>query len=113
MPRRSVREILEGIAPAYWLSYSPSDLAERKTPLIVFSRVSSGFGTYRDDLPGVRTTTYQVNVVSSGADEAAGLSAKLEAAFEENGMPFSLTSEYANDDGTISTVYETRTEEIR
>ena len=108
-----LKEILDGIAPSYYLTYQPTGVEESKAPIIVFSKVSSTFKAFSDDRAGIRTTLYQVNIISSDVKEADVLSTKLEETLIRSEIPFSLTGEYPNGNGTISTIYEIRTEEIR
>ncbi len=112
MPATRLKEILDEVAPSYYLSYSPTDVEESKTPIIVFSKISSIFKGFSDDKAGIRTTLYQANLISRDPKEADVLSTKLEETLMAHELPFSLASEYENQNGTISTIYEIRTEEI-
>lgn len=112
MPATRLKEILDEVAPSYYLSYSPIDVEETKAPIIVFSKINSTFKAFSDDKAGIRTTNYQVNLISRDPKEADVLSTKLEETLIAHELPFSLASEYENQNDTISTIYEIRMEEI-
>lgn len=112
MRPKELKAMLDSIAPTYYMAYQPEDLEDEKTPIIVFGKVNSTFREYADDRSSIRTTLYQVNLVSKDAKEADVLSRKLEETLTAHELTFSLTSEYQNQNNMISTVYEIRTEEI-
>jgi len=106
-----LKEILDKVAPSYHLTYEPSDVTELKTPIIVFSRVNSTFNTYSDDRGNLRTTTFQINLIAKDSKEMDAYSKKLEETLAGFDLPFTLTSEYLNENKTITVIYEIRTEE--
>lgn len=112
MQPKELKAMLDSVAPTYYMTYQPEDVEEDRTPIIVFSKVNSTFREYADDRSSIRTTLYQVNLVSKDAKEADVLSRKIEETLTTHELTFSLTSEYQNQNNTISTVYEIRTEEI-
>lgn len=107
-----LKEILDSVAPSYYLTYQPSDVEEEKAPIIIFSKLSSSFKEYSDDRSNIRTTLYQANLISKDVKQADVLSMKLEETLIANELAFSLTSEYQNENNTISTIYEITTEEF-
>ena len=111
MELTKLKEILDKVAPSYHLTYEPSDVAELRTPIIIFSRVSSTFNTYSDDRSNLRATTFQINLISKDSKEMDSYSKKLEETLAGFGLPFTLTSEYLNENKTITVIYEIRTEE--
>ena len=108
-----LKSILDEVAPSYYLSFSPKDVEEIKTPIIVFSKINSTFKEFSDDLASIRTTLYQINLITSDVKEADVLAMKLEEIFIANDLPFTLTSEYLNQNNTISTIYEIKMEEFK
>lgn len=106
-----LKSILDKVAPSYHLTYEPSDVTELKTPIIVFSRVNSTFNTYSDDTSNLRATTFQINLVAKDSKEMDAYSKKLEETLANFELPFTLTSEYINENKTITVIYEIRTEE--
>ena len=94
MQLTKLKSILDEVAPSYYLSFSPKDVEEIKTPIIVFSKINSTFKEFSDDLASIRTTLYQINLITSDAKEADVLAMKLEEIFIANDLPFTLTSEY-------------------
>ena len=130
MQLTKLKNILDEVAPSYYLSYSPKDVEEIKTPIIVFSKINSTFKEFSDDLASIRTTLYQINLITSDVKEADVLAMKLEEIFIANDLPFTLTSEYLNQNiandlpftltseylnqnNTISTIYEIKMEEFK
>ena len=121
MQLTKLKSILDEVAPSYYLSFSPKDIEEIKTPIIVFSKINSIFKEFSDDLASIRTTLYQINLITSDAKEADVLAMKLEETFIANDLPFTLTSEYLNQNNTISinqnntisTIYEIKMEEFK
>ena len=112
MQLTKLKSILDEVAPSYYLSFSPKDVEEIKTPIIVFSKINSTFKEFSDDLARIRTTLYQINLITSDVKEADVLAMKLEEIFA-NDLPFTLTSEYLNQNNTISTIYEIKMEEFK
>ena len=113
MQLTKLKSILDEVAPSYYLSFSPKDIEEIKTPIIVFSKINSIFKEFSDDLASIRTTLYQINLITSDAKEADVLAMKLEETFIANDLPFILTCEYLNQNNTISTIYEIKMEEFK
>lgn len=113
MQLTKLKSILDEVAPSYYLSFSPKDVEEIKTPIIVFSKINSTFKEFSDDLASIRTTLYQINLITSDVKEADVLAMKLEEIFMANDLPFTLTSEYLNQNNTISTIYEIKMEEFK
>ena len=113
MQLTKLKGILDGVVPSYYLSFSPKDVEEIKTPIIVFSKINSTFKEFSDDLASIRTTLYQINLITSDVKEADVLAMKLEEIFIANDLPFTLTSEYLNQNNTISTIYEIKMEEFK
>ena len=113
MQLTKLKSILDEVAPSYYLSFSPKDVEEIKTPIIVFSKINSTFKEFSDDLASIRTTLYQINLITSNVKEADVLAMKLEEIFIANDLPFTLTSEYLNQNNTISTIYEIKMEEFK
>ena len=111
MELTTLKGILDKAAPSYHLTYEPSDVMEQKTPIIVFSRVNSVFNTYSDDKSNLRATTFQINLIAKDSKEMDTYSKKLEETLAGFGVPFTLTSEYLNENKTITLIYEIRTEE--
>lgn len=106
-----LKGILDKVAPSYHLTYEPSDVAELKTPIIIFSRVSSALNTYSDDRGNLRATTFQINLIAKDSKEMDTYSKKLEETLTGFDLLFTLTSEYLNENKTITVIYEIRTEE--
>ena len=125
MQLTKLKSILDEVAPSYYLSFSPKDVEEIKTPIIVFSKINATFKEFSDDLASIRTTLYQINLITSDVKEADVLAMKLEEIFIANDLPFTLTSEYLNQNpftltseylnqnNTISTIYEIKMEEFK
>ena len=113
MQLTKLKSILDEVAPSYYLSFSPKDVEEIKTPIIVFSKLNSTFKEFSDDSASIRTTLYQINLITSDVKEADVLAMKLEEIFIANDLPFTLTSEYLNQNNTISTIYEIKMEEFK
>ena len=111
MQLTKLKSILDEVAPSYYLSFSPKDVEEIKTPIIVFSKINSTFKEFSDDLASIRTTLYQINLITGDVKEADVLAMKLEEIFIANDLP--LTSEYLNQNNTISTIYEIKMEEFK
>ena len=109
MQLTKLKSILDEIAPSYYLSFSPKDVEEIKTPIIVFSKINSTFKEFSDDLASIRTTLYQINLITIDVKEADVLAMKLEEIFIANDLPFTLTSEYLNQNNTISTINQNNT----
>ena len=65
MQLTKLKSILDEVAPSYYLSFSPKDVEEIKTPIIVFSKINSTFKEFSDDLASIRTTLYQINLITS------------------------------------------------
>ena len=76
-------------------------------------KINATFKEFSDDLASIRTTLYQINLITSDVKEADVLAMKLEEIFIANEMPFTLTSEYLNQNNTISTIYEIKMEEFK
>ena len=110
MQLTKLKSILDEVAPSYYLSFSPKDVEEIKTPIIVFSKINSTFKEFFDDLVSIRTTLYQINLITSDIKEADVLAIKLEETLIANDLPFTLTS---NQNNTISTIYEIKMEEFK
>ena len=91
-----LKEILDKVASSYHLTYEPSDVTELKTPIIIFSRVSSGFNTYSDDKSSLRATTFQINLIAKDTKEMDSYSKKLEETLASFDLSFTLTEETIN-----------------
>ena len=113
MQLTKLKSILDEVAPSSYLSFSPKDVEEIKTPIIVFSKINSTFKEFSDDLASIRTTLYQINLITRDVKEADVLATKLEETLITNDLPFTLTSEYLNQNNTISTIYEIKMEEFK
>ena len=70
MQLTKLKSILDEVAPSYYLSFSPKDVEEIKTPIIVFSKINVTFKEFSDDLASIRTTLYQINLITSDVKEA-------------------------------------------
>jgi len=108
-----IYKLLEKVAKdhvSYALNVNEQMSANDK-PFIVYQKIGNRSLTYADDLSLIREHIFQITLVTDKKDKVQ--EDLLEKEFIENDLNYSVASEFRNDDGSISVVYEVKMEEVK
>jgi hypothetical protein len=112
MELRQLYSMLDSVLPGK-VSYGTNiyDNGENASmPYIVYQEISKRPTGYMDDSPISYRKTVQVTLVTKNKDPE--LEKRLEQAFINDGMNYSMTNESRNSDRSVSRVYEIKLEDF-
>lgn len=108
-----IYNLLEKVTKGH-VSYALNEnvqMAINTKPFIIYQEMSNRPLTYADDRSLIREHLFQITLVTDNKDREQ--EKKLEDEFDTNNIDYSIASEFRNDDGSISVVYEVKMEEIK
>jgi len=108
-----IYNLLEKVAKGH-VSYALNvneQMSTNEKPFIVYQEISNRPLAYADDLSLIREHIFQITLVTEKKDIVQENA--LAEEFVKNDLNYSIASEFRNDDGSISVVYEVKMEEVK
>ena len=102
-------QVLESVLPGQ-VTYGTRENIDQVNDYIVYQELSNRGAVYADDRVQVRLSTIQINLVTQKKN--LELEERLELYLSLSHYEYQMLSEYVNEDGSITRVYEIKMEDF-